>query len=170
MSKKQRETNGTNAKEKKKETDQKTNRGEGGTVEERKFGGRARFQEERISMRPITMLSPPFPPPSLSLSPPRHDKNRRQVKRRDGSARLLRRSALKVPFAYRAKTRREEKKMRMRFARRRLGREKAMVIEEAGGERGGRKGKATAKRSKSREGKFRYCLRQPRGTQRLKRR
>lgn len=111
---------------------------------------------------------PPSPP--LSLSPPRHDKNRRQVKRRDGSARLLRRSALKVPFAYRAKTRREEKKMRMRFARRRLGREKAMVIEEAGGERGGRKGRATAKRSKSREGKFRYCLRQPRGTQRLKRR
>lgn len=33
---------------------------------------------------------PPFPP--LSLSPPRHDKNRRQVKRRDGSARLLRRA------------------------------------------------------------------------------
>lgn len=39
-----------------------------------------------------------------------------------------------------------------------------MVIEEV--EKGRRK--ATAQRSKSREGKFRYCLRQPRGTQRLK--
>jgi len=84
-----------------------------------------------------------------------------QVKRHDRKARLLRR--LKVPFTYHAKTRRggAEKKDADAICKTPVGEERAMVIEEVEEE------ERRWQKSKSREGKFRYCLRQPRGTQRL---
>lgn len=107
----------------KKKKNQKTNRGQenGGGAEVR---GRSIPGGNDINAADYNASSPPpvaLISLSLSLSPPRDATKSRQVKRCDGSARLLRRSALKVPFAYLAKTRRGEKKMRMRFARRRLG-------------------------------------------------
>lgn len=100
-------------------------------------------------MRPITM-------------PPETRQKSFQVKRHDRKARLLRR--LKVPFTYRAKTRRGWRRGEKRCGcdlqdAGRGGR--TMVIEEV------EEGERRWQKSKSREGKFRYCLRQPRGTQRL---
>lgn len=86
-------------------------------------------------MRPITML-PSLPLPSPSPPHPHWQKKKsRQVKRRDGSARLLRRSALKVPFAYLAKnaTRRKKDADAICKTPTGVGRERAMVIEEARG-------------------------------------
>lgn len=114
---------------------------------------------ERISM-PITMAG------TRSRSHAHGRQKSSRIKRpRDGNARLLRRPALKVPFTYRAKKRRGwevgEKKMRTRFARRRLRGGKNDGNRGSGGRKGGGGGRW---RSKSRKGKFRYCLRQPRGT------
>jgi len=99
-----------NERMRKKKADGKTNR-EQGAQEKRRFRT-VDSRRKRISMRPITM---PLETRQKSF----------QIKRHDRKARLLRR--LKVPFTYRAKTRRgwrgAEKKMRMRFARRRSGRE-----------------------------------------------
>lgn len=96
-------------------------------------------------MRPITM-------------PPETRQKSFQVKRHDRKARLLRR--LKVPFTYRAKTRREKKDADA-ICKTPVGEGRAMVIEEV------EEGERRWQKSKSREGKFRYCLRQPRGTLRL---
>lgn len=139
----------------KKKADGKTNREQGAAGERRGRREERRFRtvdsrRKRISMRPITM-------------PPETRQKSFQVKRRDRKARLLRR--LKVPFTYRAKTRRRwrraEKKDADAICKTPVGEGRAMVIEEV------EEGERRWQKSKSREGKFRYCLRQPRGTQRL---